>query len=402
MRTYLILIIIAMVVTNGCSSGNQSKDGLPTINVKKKYPVKEIVLSDIADVTYVHLNTENEDYLYRGAIRYISENSIVVVDISLGSILFFSKDGNPKSRFNRYGEGPEEYSNKNFFIVYDEAADDVFVNATGRITISDHSIPVYSSTGEYKRKLILPACPTPLVNFDNQSLFVYDMQNQYKKITGKSADLNSQLYDSSYYRIAKTDGEILEYVNFPNNKIDLTDRGPTNKSIQNYNRIVNSVAGLFLCNPESDTIFLYNKDKTLTPVICKTPLVSKLNPKIVMSDFVEVERYQFIQVQTLFDMAKMLKIQWEEQFKYYMYDKQTGEIFRQKIILPDYIGKEFVIRSHLSYFVGNEMLMIFDLNLFELKQAYRENKLSGELKTLVATLDETKDNEVYVFARFKE
>jgi hypothetical protein len=41
------------------------------------------------------------------------------------------------------------------------------------------------------------------------------------------------------------------------------------------------------------------------------------------------------------------------------------------------------------------------LSLYELKQAYLENKLSGKLKELVATLNEDEDNNVLMMVEFK-
>jgi len=96
----------------------------------------------------------------------------------------------------------------------------------------------------------------------------------------------------------------------------------------------------------------------------------------------------------------MRNIQRNEYIKDYVYDKQTGEIIRQKIILPDYKGKEFIIEVQRTYFDGKETGIHFELDLFELKQAYKENKLSGQLKELVATLNESTDNNVIVFVRF--
>ena len=388
----------------GCSSDKQLKSGLPSIDVGKGYPEKEVILTDIADITYVHLNSQNPDYLYRGGVKYITENSIVVVDISSGSVLFFSKDGNPKSRFNHYGQGPEEYSSANFFIVYDEKEDDLYVIVPGYIKNSRHPTLVYSSTGEYKRTLNLPACPMPLVDFDDHSLFVYDMQYQYKKMMKKETDFSSQLIDSSIYRISKKDGAVLEYIEYPVTEVDIIDKGNGNRSTSNYQRIINCAAGLFLCNPETDTVFHYGKDKTLTPVICKTPLVSDLDPKLILTGFFDAGRYQYVTVEPLVNYFeyKVPPVElYKSLAKHYIRDKQTGEIFRQKISLPDYKGKEFLIVSRNTYFNGKETMTCFSLDIFELKQAYKENKLSGKLKELVATLNEEKDNNVYVLATFK-
>ena len=48
----------------------------------------------------------------------------------------------------------------------------------------------------------------------------------------------------------------------------------------------------------------------------------------------------------------------------------------------------------------NEKEVALMMDLSELKKAYKENRLYGKLKELVAALDENKDNEVYIIARF--
>jgi hypothetical protein len=405
MKAYKIFYLIILVVSAiGCSSDKQIKSGLPSIDVRKDYPEKEIILTDIADITYVHLNSQNSDYLYRGDVKYITENSIVVVDISSGSVLFFSKDGTPKSRFNHYGQGPEEYSSANFHVVYDEKEDDLYIIDSGSLNIQGHSTQVYSSTGEYKRKLYLPACPVPLVDFDDHSLFVYDTQHENKKLLKKESDLSSQSMDSSIYRISKKDGKVMEYVEFPINTVDIIEYTNEYTSMKIYeSRIKNCAAGLFLCLPETDTVFLYGKDKTLTPVICKTPLVNNLNPRLVLGGFLDAGIYQYIKVEpTINFFEKGFSFEQINSLdKHYIRDKQTGEIFRQKISLPDYKEKDFFIESNTTYFTGKETLACFLLDIYELKRAEKENKLSGKLKEIVSTLNESEDNNVYVLATFK-
>ena len=43
----------------------------------------------------------------------------------------------------------------------------------------------------------------------------------------------------------------------------------------------------------------------------------------------------------------------------------------------------------------------FEPDLIELKEAYKENRLSGELKELVETLNEEEDNDVIILINFK-
>jgi len=84
-----------------------------------------------------------------------------------------------------------------------------------------------------------------------------------------------------------------------------------------------------------------------------------------------------------------------------MRNKNTGEVVHPKIFLPDYKGKvvDFSFRSARRDYVNGHVY--FELDLTELKQASRENKLSGKLKELVVTLNEDEDNNIFMFVRFK-
>ena len=143
-KKYFLFSLIIIELLTSCLQSNLSIDGLPVIDVTKNYPEKEIILSDIANITYLHLNSDNNDFLYKGTIKYITENAIVVNDVESGSVLFFSKDGIPKFRFNRYGNGPEEYLRVHL-IVYDETTDDVFIS----IPFINHIMEVQTVGYEY-------------------------------------------------------------------------------------------------------------------------------------------------------------------------------------------------------------------------------------------------------------
>ena len=107
------------------ASNKELQEKLAFIDVTKEYPEKKIELTDIADVSYLYLNSKNDDYLYKGSIDYVTENNIIVIDRSQNSVLFFSKEGNPKSHFNRRGQGSEEYRDA-YSVMYDEANECLF------------------------------------------------------------------------------------------------------------------------------------------------------------------------------------------------------------------------------------------------------------------------------------
>ena len=381
------------IFVSGCSSDKQSREDLPSIDVRQDYPEKEIDLTKIADVTYLHLSTESDDYLYGGSISYVTQNTIVVG--SANGVLFFSKDGKPKSRFNRRGQGPEEYTRVNQ-LMYDEATDDVYISQHNRDYIN-----VYSSEGEYKRRLNLAQknIDNQMVLFDDRSILVYDnskfWQNISKKYSGDKTAFTEPV-DSTFYLISKTDGTVLEYINLPNNNMDLSfssgDDGFIFFGAPSFARVRKCPDGLFLYNPETDTVFLYRKDKSLTPYLHKKPLLRDLEPMLAMDICMNAGKFQFITV--IRDLTNA-----GASSTYYTRDKKSGEIFRQKIFLPDYKGKDFHIDSRVPNYYEKEYH--FELDLIELKDAYRENRLSGKLKELVATLNEYEDNNVFVLVEFK-
>ena len=362
----------------------------------RSYPEKEILLTDIADVTYLCLNSENDDFLYRGGISSITKNTIVVSDRFLGNgnILLFSKEGNPKSRFNNKGQGSTEYLDAHR-VIYDEESDEVFV-----YSISG-GIKVYSSTGEFKRKVALPEefGSNSVYSFDNESLLLYDalvVLPGKKREVIEETDYPTKYYSHPFVLISKVDGKVLDYVKLPSNETELIYYVDETAVRILTNPVINTEKGFLLCNPETDTVFLYDKNKVLTPVICKTPLVKDLNPMVIMNNCLDFEEYQFMDIITVQYMPEMSPVY---PIKYLIRNKKTGEVYRQKIILPDYKDKEFIIGNRVSKIY--EEGVFFELELLELKQAYNENRLFGKLKELVATLNEYEDNNVFMFVNFK-
>ena len=399
------LVILSFIITS-CSPEKQSKDGLAFIDVTKNYPEREIPLTDIADVTYLHLSTVDDDYLHMGGVVCTTENTNVVVDFDSRSILFFSKDGNPKSHFNRRGQGSEEYTN--IFaadVIYDETADEVFVVSRGG---GRSTIQVYSSTGIHKRKISLPGKRVEyLIDFDDHSLFFDDptIQIDIGMALSKGEDLPERdKYVKPFYRISKTTGEIVDCVELPDTHRNMTvhfdDGGVASAT---YTFTTQCPEGALLWSPGTDTVYLYRSDKSLTPVIYLTPSLISLSPVRQLTWCIDRGQYQFFEIATI----RAGIVQRREgsvrddliPVKYYMRNKKTGEVAHPKFILPDYKGKEFVLSEWEYADLGNDYTFI--LSLYELKEAYRADKLSGKLKELVATLNEDEDNNVFMLVNFK-
>ena len=379
-----LYLIMSVFFITSCMSDNKMENGLVRIDVRKNYPEKEIFLTDIADVIWLHLDSDCDDYLYQGSINCITENTVVVVDNSSGSILFFSKDGIPRSHFNRRGQGPEEYIDVRH-VIYDETADELFVS--GFLT---NVIQVYSSIGEHKRSIILPRAMLVegMIFFDDHSLFLHVP--------------NAEAKDYAFYCISKTDGEVLDSVKLLKTQTFLgVDINNGVRIGTPANHLIKCPEGVFLCSEGTDTVFLYNHDKSLIPVLLQTPSSTSLDPVEFLDNYLDTGQYQFIKVVTV---RRDVMSPFLFPAKYYVRDKKTGEVFRQKNLLPDYKGKEIIISpgSPMVYVSGiYEDGYWLELDLIELKEAFRENKLSGKLKELVATLNEDEDNNVFMLVNFK-
>ena len=402
----LIRIIIIIAFATSCSSNKQPEDGLVCIDVKKNYSEKEILLTDIADVTYLYLSSDDADYLYSGRNLYVTKNTVVVLDNRSGNILFFTKDGVPKSHFNHNGQGPEEYLYA-YRLIYDEKSDEVFVVMGGR---GNNIVQVYSSKGVYKRKITLPqeAEVFDLIDFDDHSFFFFDILPTIMRDFALRERENFPVddYVLPFYRISKTTGEVLDRVELPGTDLKLGymyNDGRWVLAPRIY--ALKCPEGVLLGNAEADTMFLYSDKNPLTPVIYQTPPAASLSPVEYISRCLDRDQYQFIQVNIL----REGEFQGFFPAKHYMRNKKTGETVRPKFLLPNYQGKEFSMdpnRPKADGRAANDGFIYEDgycleLGLYELKEAYRENKLSGKLKELVATLDEDNDNNIFMLVDFK-
>lgn len=384
-----IFYLVLLLVIASCTPNKELQDKVVLIDVTKEYPEKKIELTDIADVSYLHLNSKTDDYLYKGSIDYVTENNIIVIDRSQNSVLFFSKEGNPKSHFNRRGQGPEEYGDI-ALLMYDEANDEVFISSD----FSNH-IMVYSSLGEFKRKINLPQVNVngQMALFDDVSILVYDNTKLWQSIMQSNASDIEQTIDSTFFLISKSDGTVLDYILLPNKNIDLSYKNSVFTGQVGYGRVRKSADGLLLYNPESDTIFHYSKEKHLTPYMHKKPILRNQSPMTVMDICMDAGKYQFIAVYPYQKTGK------SPMPMYYMRNKATGKLFRPKITLSDFEGKELYLNPRLLNYY--EHGYHFELDFAELEEAYYKNKLSGELKKRVASLLEDEcSNNVFVFADF--
>lgn len=356
----------------GCSCTNTDQEkGLTTIDLSKDYPKKEILLSEIADIQYVYMN-EGNDYIYGGNPLYVSDHTFVFY--SEGSFLFFTKDGQPKSKFNHQGNGPDEYD---YFskVVYDEANDELYI-------LSEKRLIVYSSSGVHKRTIALSLSDdkriTSMANYDNGSLLLFDSDN--------------------FVLISKADGSELKRLDVSSGeKVKLyainQDEQRVSVIASTQNQIVNYKDGLLLSDYSTDTVFFFNKNKELIPVLIKQPSIHSMDPVIYANTFVEAADY-------LFYRKIIVKVQnGQLPSVYLMQNKKDGTVYEQEIKMDDFKGKQVEIAPEILTSSSQRGLVVLDLA--ELEEAYADGRLKGKLKELMEKIDRENGNNVYVLLTFK-
>ena len=371
------------------------------IDVSKDYPKKSIKFQDIADVEYVPLETNDSVLIDRYfKISHISDNNIVVANRRQGDIFIFGRNGKIKYRFNHRGPGPEEYSSA-LCVVFDEKNKEVFVY-TQRVT---SFFLVYSEDGKYKRTIKGPFSPYGQIvikQFDDDYLLVYEEV----PVEGISSP-------KPYTFISKKDGteislDITLPQRYPYREITIMYREPEGRGIgvtslpssfvyhNNWHDDQNFIISDISC----DTVFQLRRDKSLTPLLRRTPSVHQTNPKVFLASLLKTEKYML-----LYRMKMMPEGGDPQSYApvTLMYDFSTKEIHEvgrnDSFFVNDDLlrGNDFLFRLDTEATVPKNTLVFWE------GAGYLcdiQNYTQGKLKETVSTLDR-EDNPVLMIATFR-
>lgn len=110
MNKFFTTLLTCTFVFIGCTSERRADTGgaLPVIDVNKEYPVKRIDIHELAEVTYIPLET-TENSLLQSYPLAVSDSLIIAFDILQSQFHFFDGKGKYLHTINRHGLGPEEY-----------------------------------------------------------------------------------------------------------------------------------------------------------------------------------------------------------------------------------------------------------------------------------------------------
>jgi len=379
MKRINIILAITLLMMAGCGGrklNNQDGDFI-TVDVTRRYPQKELILQDFMDVEYIALETSRE-FLCQGVVQAIGNDFIIVTNrVRDGDIFIFDRNGKGLRKFNRQGNGTEEYSSISA-IILDESSNEVFLHeATLRKMI------VYDFDGKYKRSFIYA---------ENRYINVYNYDSEYFICR----DDNRQ----TFIIISKQDGSIVKNIEIPflevkNPSMTLTYGGRPIVAVPNINSIIPYRDNWILTEPSSDTIFMYLPDQSMIPFLVRTPSIQSMEPEIFLFPSILTDRYYFME-----STKKEFNLETWQGFPNtnLMYDKQDKKIFEYLVYNDDFVYKKLMDFGYSA--LTDEIAFSIRLEADDLFDAYREGQLKGRLKEIAAGLKE-EDNPVIMIVKHK-
>ena len=363
----------------------------PTIDTNKKYPFKEFILNDLADITYIPIETNNDVLINNGinALSHFSDKYIIIVNYKSYDCYIFDRNGKIINFFNHKGQGPNEYLNITGITV-DETKREIY--------IVDHPqknrIMVYSFDGDFIRKLSLPAKTTigTIHNFDNETLLCED--NNHRNGNKKP-----------YFLISKQNGHISNELDIIFNKERISPRfyqKTGEKGVMaiayGYNPIIRFNEDFIIGDISHDTIYQYSKNKTLTSILVKTPSIYSQDPQImVIPEFKTPKLFFLERTERKFNFEEKKGFEREK----IVYDYNSGFFYKYVLKNKDYPNQNFYLNSGGYAYRAEKNTLCQFIPAEELIEANDNGELHGPLKEITKTL-KIDDNPVLMIIKFKE
>ena len=410
MKIFITFIFLCLFTFSSCSGSNnksneqtKTKENLvvesivennaktPTIDTSKKYPFKEIILNDLADITYTPIETNDHVLINNGinALSHFSDKYIIIVNYKSYDCYIFDRNGKIINFFNHKGQGPNEYLNI-IGITADEVKKEIYIVDHPQ----KHRILVYSFDGDFIRTLSLPSNTTigTIHNFDKETLLCED--NNHKNGNKKP-----------YFLLSKQNGRIINELNIIFNKERISPRfyqKTGEKGVMavsyGYTPIIRFNEDFIIGDISQDTIYQYSKNKTLTPILVKTPSIYSKDPQMmVIPEFKTPKLFFLERTERKFNFEEKKGFEREK----IVYDYQSGLFYKYALKNKDYPNQIFYLNSGgYAYRTGKNILCQF-ISAEELIEANDEGELHGTLKDITKTL-RIDDNPVLMIMKFRE
>ena len=305
--------------------------------------------------------------------------------INDGDIFIFDRNGKGLRKFNRKGQGSEEYIfNLSAFV--DDNSGEIYIDEIIR------NVLVYDFQGNFLKSI--PRGDNKWINATNY--------NQDYLIARESPSIQIQ-NKTDYQRfviISKQDGNIAkDFRIYFKKKVEwgITNRTENAGGAPHLYPIVPYNDSWLLTEPSSDTIFKLSPDYSLTPFIARTPSIQSMKPAVFLLPCIFTDRYYFMETVTM--DADILR---NEKFPktHLMYDRIDNTLFEYTVFNDDF-SEKVPVNLTMQETTNSEIAFCQKLEPHELIEAYEKGQLKGKLKEIAAELEED-SNPVIMLVKYKK
>ena len=397
MKRVDVILAIFLIIATGCGGNKKSnssnnntstvatQDTFITVDVSKKYPLKELILQDIMDIEYIPLESTDE-FLCQGVVQAIGKEIILVKNvINDGDIFIFDRNGKGLRKFNRKGQGSEEYI-FNLSVFLDEDKGEIYVDEVIR------NVLVYDLYGNFLRNI-----HRDKVKWINASNYNSDFLIARESPSAqKGKDTDNQLF----VLISKQNGNVVkDFRIYFEKKIEwgITNHAGNTGAAPRPYPIIPYHDGWLLMEPSSDTIFRISQEYSLSPFMARTPSIQSMKPAVFLLPCIFTDRYHFMETITM--EANLLRNEGFPKTQL-VYDKKENSLY-EYTMLNNYFPEKGPVNFTMQETTNSEIAFWQKMEPHELIEAYAKGQLKGKLKDIAAELQED-SNPVIMLVKYRK
>ena len=195
---FFFLYSVLWLFIVSCHEADKTLSDFPTFDLQKDYPEQDVFIQDIADVTYIPLETTDESVLgVIGGVICLND-TLVISDSQQNKVFFFDRQGKYLSSFGHVGGGKTEY-----FFLHKLCVDPDRREILVYDSPTKSRIVVYDFAGNFIRELKLSEkiSADGIYDYDKDYLLAYDVY--MLEIPGEGVP-----NPYPYCLISKTTGEV--------------------------------------------------------------------------------------------------------------------------------------------------------------------------------------------------
>jgi hypothetical protein len=393
------IIAFSLLTTVACSNAKDNDSSIVKIDADKDYPVLNLKLTDIADVSYIPLKGSSNPSLMQisPVVQtfniFIAKDRLFILDRNRtdSKILVYDYSGKPLYRIGRHGNGPGELSYDGFRFTVDIKRNEVYIwDSNSKLFVFDLNGSFIKSQ-TFDRNLI--GFYSYINNINDKTLMVFSGQKikligeWLRKQTG-----HDKVWDSGKRSLIFIDKDNLTLVDHP----DINFTRPHTDAVALNSALLSSENGTYFFTLCSDTTYFIDRNLKIIPKFVDVTKYNKNKYKtqnnIDIFPIAEFGRYIFLSTEIALSYGEKPD---PGDFKYLVYDKKTKKLYSCPKVKTNAYNSESL---HFAFPGGGSMnpgFLVKCLPLSFLKKEYKNLPL--QLRKIV---DQGSENDGPVLLMF--